>query len=466
MAIAIALIGLVLATVLFHFLSPWQLTPLASNWGSMDTTIDISFWVTGAVFVAVNVFMAYAILRYRYDPKRRSLYEPENKRLELWLTGLTTIGIAALLAPGLFVWLKFVTVPDDAHEIEVIGQQWHWSFRFPGPDGQFGKAQTSLITDENPFGIDPDDPRGRDDVPVPSNRVLLPLGRPVKTVFRSKDVLHNFQVAQFRTKMDLVPGQASYTWLTPTRTGDFEILCAELCGIGHFTMRGLVRVVEAAEFDAWLARQPSFGQIIARRAPDHAAGQELYATCTACHGAAGEGNPTLNAPKIAGLGDWYIRRQLQHFKAGVRGAHEKDPFGPQMLPFANLLADEAAVDDVAAYIRSLPDTPVASTITGDAGRGERIYRTCGACHGPKGQGVQAMNAPRLAGVQDWYLVRQLENFRQGIRGAHADDPYGWQMVEMAKIPVDEQGLRSVVAYINTLPVGTPSRVAAVVRAEE
>src|SRR5690606_16911111 len=93
MAIAIALIVLVLGTVLFHFLSPWKMTPLASNWGSMDFTIAITFWVTGFVFVAVNLFLAYAILRFRYVPRRRAQYEPENKRLELWLTGLTTVGI-------------------------------------------------------------------------------------------------------------------------------------------------------------------------------------------------------------------------------------------------------------------------------------------------------------------------------------------------------------------------------------
>ncbi|HKZ74122.1 MAG TPA: c-type cytochrome [Steroidobacteraceae bacterium] len=467
MAIAIALIVLVLASVLFHFLSPWQLTPLASNWGSMDTTIDISFWVCGAVFVAVNLFMAYAILRYRHNPQRRSRYEPENKRLEAWLTGLTTVGIAALLTPGLFVWATFVTVPEGAHEIEVVGQQWHWSFRFPGRDGRFGRVHTRLIGNENPFGMDPDDPRGRDDVLVQSPKVLLPVGQPVKALLRSKDVLHNFQVAQFRTKMDLVPGQGSYIWLTPTRTGEFEILCAELCGIGHFTMRGMVRVVEPAEFDAWLTRQPSYAELAARRPGDRAVGQGLYATCAACHGPEGQGNPTLNAPKIAGLGAWYVKRQLEHFKAGVRGAHPKDQFGPQMRPFATLLADEAAIGDVAAFIQSLPDAPVAATVSGDAERGARIYRTCGACHGAAGKGIQAANAPRLAGVHDWYLVRQLENFQQGIRGRHVDDPYGWQMVEMAKVPINEEAIRNVVAYINTLPPASPPpSIAMIASAEE
>ena len=104
MILAIAIILLVLGTVVFHFVSPWYLTPLASNWSTIDDTITITFWVTGIVFVAVNLFMAYAVIKYRYDKNRRSEYQPENKKLETWLTGITAVGVAAMLAPGLFVW--------------------------------------------------------------------------------------------------------------------------------------------------------------------------------------------------------------------------------------------------------------------------------------------------------------------------------------------------------------------------
>ncbi len=451
MVIAIVLIMLLLGSVLFYFLSPWQLTPLASNWGNMDGTIDITWVVTGFVFAAVNLFMAYAIIRYRYNKHRRSHYEPENKRLEAWLTGLTTVGIAALLAPGLFVWGSFVTPPEDAHEVEVLGQQWHWSFRFPGRDGQLGAVQARLISDHNPFGMDPDDPRGQDDVLIQSPRVLLPVDQPVKTLLRSKDVIHNFQVAQFRAKMDLVPGQVSYIWLTPTRTGEFEILCAELCGIGHFAMRGMVEVVEQARFDEWLLSQPTYAEIAAREPGDPSAGQNLYATCAACHGPEGQGNQATNAPKLAGLEPWYLIRQLRNFKTGVRGTHPDDTYGQQMQALANTLTDRAAMADVAAYIQALPDPPVAQTIAADARRGARIYRTCGACHGAEGQGIQATNAPRLAGMSDWYQVRQLKNFQLGIRGGHSQDLYGSQMVRMAQILVDEEAIRNVVAYIHALP---------------
>lgn len=459
MAIAIAVILLVLGSVLFHFLSPWNLTPLASNWGAVDDTINITLLVTGSVFVAVNLFMAYAIIRYRYRSDRRAAYEPENKKLEVWLTLLTTLGIAFLLAPGLTVWASFVNVPDDVHEVEVVGAQWHWSFRYPGPDGRFGATSAGFMGEDNPLGIDPDDRYGQDDVVIADPELLLPLDRPVKLLLRSKDVLHNFQVAQFRAKMDLVPGQISYLWLTPTRAGEFEILCAELCGVGHFAMRGKVQVVEQAEFDSWLADQPGFAQFNARGSGDPVVGQGLYAVCTACHGAGGEGNRELGAPRISGLDASYLKRQLQRFRSGARGAHPDDQQGAQMRPFALTLADDGAIDDVVAYIRTLPEDPVQQTVLGSASRGARLFRTCGACHGTAGQGTWATNAPRLAGMHDWYLVRQLENFQRGIRGRHGDDLYGGQMAEMSRILGDQQAIRDVVAYINTLPANPQSTLA-------
>lgn len=452
MAIAIAVIVLVLASVVFYFLSPWHLTPLASNWGAIDATIGITFWVTGVVFVLVNLFLAWAIIRYRYDRRRRASYEPENRKLEAWLTVVTTLGIAALLAPGLWVWAQYVSPPDDAHEVEVVGQQWHWSFRYPGADGKLGTVHTSLIDDDNPFGMRPDDPHGRDDVLVHSPRLVLPLDRPVKLLLRSKDVIHNFQVAQFRAKMDMVPGQVSYLWLTPTRTGEFEILCAELCGLGHFAMRGRVEVMEAADFDAWLARQPTWAEQLAAPAGDPASGAALYAVCAACHGPRGEGSLALNAPRLAGMEPWYARRQLRYFRDGARGAHPDDTHGAQMRAFAAVLADDRAIADVAAHLATLDAPRPRNTVHGDLRRGERLYRTCAACHGNDAQGIRAVRAPRLAGLDDWYLERQLLNFRQGIRGRHPDDHYGWQMAEMSRVLASEQAVRNVVAYIATLGV--------------
>ena len=109
MPLAVALIVLVVGTLVFHFLSPWTFTPIASNWGMIDSIVDLTFVVTGIVFVAVNLFMAYAIIRYRHREGLKAKYEPENKKLETWLTVLTTIAVAAMLAPGLFVYAKIVT---------------------------------------------------------------------------------------------------------------------------------------------------------------------------------------------------------------------------------------------------------------------------------------------------------------------------------------------------------------------
>ena len=450
MAFAIALFVLIAGSVLFHILSPWYLTPLASNWDMVDFTIDVTFWVTGIVFVAVNSFMAYCIIKFRYRKDRRSEYQPENHKLELWLTGITSVGVAAMLGPGLWVWAEFVTVPDNADEIEAIGQQWHWSFRLPGDDGKFGAVDASLITDANPFGMDPEDPQGLDDRLIESNRLHLPIGRPVKINLRSKDVLHNFTVPQFRVKMDLVPGLVSYLWLTPIRIGEFEILCEELCGIGHFAMRGAVIVDSQEDYDLWHAAQPTYAEIAARPQGDPVAGAGLYALCAACHGPQGEGSAVLNSPKVAGMGSWYLERQLAYYKSGARGTHPEDIYGRQMAPMMATLAGPQAIADVAAYIGTFPDVPAEPTISGDAERGERFWITCGACHGAAGQGIKALNAPRLAGMTDWYMARQLEHFKSGVRGHQPGDLYGSQMAVMAAILKDDDAINDVLAYINTL----------------
>ena len=166
MAIAIALILLALGSVLFHFLSPWYFTPIASNWHAIDTTISITFWVTGVVFVAISVFMGWAVMRYRHREGGRARYQPENKRLEWWLMVVTAGGVAAMLAPGLLVWAQIVNVPQDARVVEAVAQQWNWSYRLPGKDGRLGTVNARFVNEANPFGMNPGDPHGSDDVLV------------------------------------------------------------------------------------------------------------------------------------------------------------------------------------------------------------------------------------------------------------------------------------------------------------
>ena len=263
MAIALVLVLVVAGSVLFHALSPWWWTPIASNWGYIDQTLIITFWITGAVFAAVVLFMAYCVYRFRHKEGQKAHYEPESKRLEWWLTVVTGVGVTAMLVPGLFVWHQFVTVPDDATDVEVIAQQWQWNYRLPGVDGKLGTSDSRLVTPENPLGINPKDPNGQDDVVVEAADLHLPMGKPVKVLLRSIDVLHDFYVPEFRAKMDMIPGSVTYFWFTPTRTGTFEVLCAELCGVGHGFMRGIVMVDTAEDYQAWLQEQSTFAQLSA-----------------------------------------------------------------------------------------------------------------------------------------------------------------------------------------------------------
>jgi len=261
MRVAVVIVLLVIGSVAFHFLSPWWMTPIASNWSELDNALIITFWVCGAVFIALNFFLAYTIYKFRHGEGSKATYEPENDALEGRLTFWTAIGIVIMLAPGLIAWNKYITVPDDAMVVEAVGEQWQWSFRFPGEDGVLGAVATEYIDrDTNPFGLNPGDPWGADDILVAEGELHLPLDQPVKIVLRSNDVLHNFYVPQFRAKMDLVPGTYTYIWLTPTRTGEFEILCAEYCGRSHYNMRGLVVVEETPAFEEWLREFPRFGQ--------------------------------------------------------------------------------------------------------------------------------------------------------------------------------------------------------------
>jgi cytochrome c oxidase subunit 2 len=171
--------------------------------------------------------------------------------------------------------------------------------------------------------------------------------------------------------------------------------------------------------------------------------------CAACHGANGEGNVAMNAPRLSGQLPWYLERQLHQFKQGVRGTHDKDVFGKVMAPMAATLPDDAAIANVSAYIATLPDTRAAATIKGNADAGRQRWATCSACHGADGQGIAATNAPRLKGMSDWYLARQLNNFKNGMRGAHPQDIQGAQMALFAESLKDDAAVGDVLAYLNT-----------------
>ena len=188
----------------------------------------------------------------------------------------------------------------------------------------------------------------------------------------------------------------------------------------------------------------------ASAAGDPAKGKAAYAVCAACHGANGMGNKALNAPQIAGQEPWYLERQLNNFKGGIRGAHPKDPYGMQMRPMALTLANDQAVSDMAAFLSSMPVSKSSeSTVKGDVTAGKASYMICQTCHGPKGGGNKALNSPNLTGLQDWYIVRQLKNFKAGIRGTKSGDLFGMQMRPMAMPLANDEAINNVAAYIAT-----------------
>jgi len=188
----------------------------------------------------------------------------------------------------------------------------------------------------------------------------------------------------------------------------------------------------------------------ANAAGDPAKGKAAYAVCAACHGANGTGNKALNAPGIAGQEPWYLERQLKNFKGGIRGADPKDTYGMQMRPMALTLANDQAVSDMAAFLSSMPVSKSSeSTVKGDATAGKASYMICQTCHGPKGGGNRALNSPKLTGLQDWYIVRQLKNFKAGIRGTKSGDLFGMQMRPMAMTLANDEAINNVAAYIAT-----------------
>ncbi|UVE17872.1 c-type cytochrome [Pseudomonas sp. LS44] len=406
MAIAIILILIVVASVLFHIFAPWHLTEPASNWGSIDTTLFITLVLSGIFFIAIVGFMAVALIRFRHRKGNRAIYQPESKKLEWWLIAITSVGIAGMLAPGLVVYNDFVQVPKTAYELEVVAQQWQWTFRFPGQDGKLGKSNIKLMDAVNVFGLDPKDLAGQDDVLIRSNEVRLPLDQPVKVLLRSKDVLHNFYIPQIRSKMDMVPGMVSHFWFTPTKTGKFEIMCAEFCGIGHYNMRGYMIVEEQRAFTQWLSSQPTFAQtlaIAAKPGRDAAVekGRQLAETygCRACHsqdgstslgpgwkGLYGRTEQLVDGSKVV-VDEAYVKESILDPKAKmVQG------YPPVMVPYT-LSQDE--LDAFVALIKSLApgqsgDQPPRGEGADLVAQGEQLAQSLGclACHSVDGkQGI-------------------------------------------------------------------------------
>jgi len=183
-------------------------------------------------------------------------------------------------------------------------------------------------------------------------------------------------------------------------------------------------------------------------ATDAMPGKAEFQTCIACHGANGEGNQAFSAPGLAGQSESYLARQLWDFRSGKRGKEPGDAAGAMMLPMAEALPDGEAIANVAAYIAALPAATPPATVEGDVVNGQKQFTSkCGACHGGQGWGNEALFTPRLTVIGDWYLIRQVSNFQESMRGVHEDSKYGKQMAMMAKtVSMDE--LNDIAAFLN------------------
>jgi cytochrome c oxidase subunit II len=244
----VVLVGV--ATVLF--MKDWM-PPLKSDRIAIDHAISITLVVTGLVFIVTNLLLAWFGYKYQDHPGARAAYWHDDPRLE-WTWTLVTAGILAIfLFNSLALWAQVNSRPPaDAMLIEVTGQQFAWNVRYAGKDGVLGRTDHLVASQENPIGLVKEDPASKDDVLL-LNQLYLPQDKPVRVHVRSMDVIHSFFLPNFRVKQDAMPGMTIEIWFTPKESGDFEIACAEHCGLGHYRMRGQVHVVPASEFDQALA---------------------------------------------------------------------------------------------------------------------------------------------------------------------------------------------------------------------
>jgi cytochrome c553 len=182
-------------------------------------------------------------------------------------------------------------------------------------------------------------------------------------------------------------------------------------------------------------------------------GKTKFVVCEACHMKTGGGSKEIGAPRIAGQNATYEMRQLQNFKSGIRGTKPEDSFGAVMRPMALTLPTDQDIVDVIAYFDTLQPEILPDTVQGgNAAAGKETYAICAACHGDDGKGIDVLSAPRVSGIPDWYLERQIRNFDTGVRGTHGEDVFGRQMGVIQKLMLkDDQSILDVIAYINTLP---------------
>ena len=237
-----------------------------------DSMFVVTLTVTGIVFFITQAILFWFAFRYQSTEKRTAFYFPHNNKLELVWTTVPAIAMAALVAVGLRNWWHMTSkAPDDAQVVEVVGKQFNWIIRYPGKDGVLGKRDFRNINDaNNVLGLDWNDKANADDLIAENGELRLIVNKPAKLIIGSRDVIHDVGLAHFRMKMDAVPGIVTTMWFTPKYTTQqmkemtgnpdfvYEISCDQMCGKGHYSMRGTVIVVTQEEYDTWLNEQKSY----------------------------------------------------------------------------------------------------------------------------------------------------------------------------------------------------------------
>jgi cytochrome c oxidase subunit 2 len=241
----------------FFFAKTWWFPPPISQHAiAYDAQFTRTLIVVGVIFILAQFALGYVIVKFRNDG-RRAGYSHGNNKLETLWTSATAVLFVGLVLMGTRIWasVHFDPAPPNAIPIEVVAKQFAWSFRYPGPDGKFGRTDIKLINDSagNPVGLDDSDPASKDDIVSASLKV--PAGKPVKLLMHTRDVIHNFFVRELRLKQDLVPGMEIPFHFQADQPGLYEVPCSELCGLGHFQMRTTMQVMSEAEFEAWKKEQ-------------------------------------------------------------------------------------------------------------------------------------------------------------------------------------------------------------------
>ena len=226
--------------------------------GQVDQVMVLVHWLMAVLFVGWSAFFTYVLLRFRRAAHPNASYRGVRGRWSTWIEGAVLAAEVALLAFfSIPIWSARVDAFPPEKEsvvVRVVAEQFAWNVHYPGPDGRFGRTDHALLSPSNPLGLDPRDPAAHDDVTT-INQLHLPTNRPVIVYLSSKDVIHSFALPQMRVKQDAIPGIAQPVWFTPIKTGQWEIPCSQLCGLGHYRMRGFYTIQSQADYEAWLASQ-------------------------------------------------------------------------------------------------------------------------------------------------------------------------------------------------------------------